>query len=521
MSQNAKKNPEQLGQDTTGQKTELKLVGANSEHSSGGPFAKFLTNRSEEDPWKKETKEDFLYERKGPWPQPSPEHPMGQAPAVVHVPKIENMQFFKCIGIRYLWQTIAYTPTSFVQGLLKPGLEPVSDEEFVDILSGTIFAKLIKNEFDKKDLEIFGQFMSDDKKYCLVDMEAVKGIETFPDQYLSASKTLLIDHGDFKYEVAAISVYKSRDVFVPNDGDAWKLAKYYALQGAALVTTLLEHPLVHFPYDAINAVTKTAIPKDHILFRLIFPHTFLTLPLENAVLEGANSIISDKTYLPYTLYPGPGPQLKKMLVKGYMGIRGNDSYPKFTYPKQPRKPLSRYDVYLNEYFDEIYKFVDNILKDLDRNDHYVGVWAKYLTQFIPGFPDEKEISQGDNLVRAVAIYIWTVTVNHSVDHYNYGFLNLRKVPMRLRVAPPKKGMKLPPLRQLNNWIDFGKYNLANIMFYKSLTVAPLMEANYEFDEKGAKYLQEFRNNLIELDKKFTREGMNFMPLSKIGVSVQF
>ena len=28
-------------------------------------------------------KEDYLYQRKGPWPQPSPEHPLGEAPAVV------------------------------------------------------------------------------------------------------------------------------------------------------------------------------------------------------------------------------------------------------------------------------------------------------------------------------------------------------------------------------------------------------------------------------------------------------
>lgn len=517
MGQNAKKKYQQDHQSSDSKKSRLKIV----ENSVQSMFAKFRTNRIEDDPWQKETQDDFLYKRKGPWPQPSPDHPMGQAPAVIHVPGIENLQFLKNIGLRYLWQTIRYTPQSFVEGLIKPGLEPVSDQEFVEILSGTIFAKLIKNKFDQKDLDIFGPFMQEGKKYCLVDMEAVKGVQTFPGQYVSASKTLLIDHGDFNYEAAAISIYKSREVFVPSDSDAWELAKYFALQGAALVTTLLEHPLVHFPYDAINAVSKTALPKDHILFRLIYPHTFLTLPLENAVLEGSNSIISDRTYLPYTLYPGPGPQLKQMLVKGYMGIRGNDAYPKYQYPKKPREPLSHYDVYLNAYYDEIYKFVDNILKDLDRKDYYAKFWAKYLCQYVPGFPNETEISEGDNLVRAVAVYIWTVTVNHSVDHYNYGMLNLRKVPMRLRVPPPTKGMKLPPLDELNNWIDFGKYNLANIMFYKALTVAPLMEANYQFDQKDMQHLANFRQNLIELDKKFTAEGINFMPLSQIGVSIQF
>jgi len=446
---------------------------------------------------------------------------MGQAPAVVHVPTSENVAFFKKIGLRYLGQAIAYTPVAFLKGLIKPGVEPVTDSEFISILSETIIAKLIKDTLDKKDLEVFQPYMKKNSRYCIVDMEAVKGIETFPGQYVSASKTLLLDKGNFQYEAVAISVYASREVFTPENGDAWKLAKYYALQGAALVTTLLEHPLVHFPYDAINAITKTAIPKEHILFRLLYPHTYLTLPLENAVLEGKNSIISDRTWLPYTLYPGPGPQLKELLVKGYMGIKNNDSYPPYSYPRGPRKALSTYDEYLSGYFDEVYKFVEEILKDLDRNDYYVKIWARYISQQVNGFPDQSEITKDDNLVRAVSVYIWTVSVNHSVDHYNYGTLNLRKVPMRLRQPPPSKKTKLWNLRKVNNWIDYGKYYMANKMFYQSLTVAPLMQSEYNFNEREEKALLSFRRCLTELDEKFTKENKNYMPLSKIGVSIQF
>ena len=31
--------------------------------------------------------EDFLYDRRGPWPQPSPNHPFGEAPGVLHIPR--------------------------------------------------------------------------------------------------------------------------------------------------------------------------------------------------------------------------------------------------------------------------------------------------------------------------------------------------------------------------------------------------------------------------------------------------
>lgn len=32
---------------------------------------------------------DFLYGRKGPWPQPCPDHPYDESPAVIHLPLIE------------------------------------------------------------------------------------------------------------------------------------------------------------------------------------------------------------------------------------------------------------------------------------------------------------------------------------------------------------------------------------------------------------------------------------------------
>ena len=35
-------------------------------------------------------KPQYLYDRKGPWPQPNPAHPFGEAPAVIHIPKKEK-----------------------------------------------------------------------------------------------------------------------------------------------------------------------------------------------------------------------------------------------------------------------------------------------------------------------------------------------------------------------------------------------------------------------------------------------
>jgi hypothetical protein len=49
---------------------------------------------------------------------------------------------------------------------------------------------------------------------------------------------------------------------------------------------LLDHVKVHFPNDTIDAITKSVLPKWHVVHQLLMPHFWLTLPVNNAVLEG-------------------------------------------------------------------------------------------------------------------------------------------------------------------------------------------------------------------------------------------
>ena len=81
-----------------------------------------------------------------------------------------------------------------------------------------------------------------------------------------------------------MAIYLNDTVFDSRDGEAWELAKHFMMEGASNVVTLMTHPLLHFPYDSINAITKTALPKNHILHKLLIQHCRFTLPLENAVL---------------------------------------------------------------------------------------------------------------------------------------------------------------------------------------------------------------------------------------------
>jgi len=200
---------------------------------------------------------DFLYERKGPWPQPCPEHPFGESAGVIHVPFSEMIDWWLHVGSRYML-TLLYTPVAYIRGLLKPGVAEVNNDEFVEMLTNSMLSKFVKNVFDSKDREIFGDILNSDHIW-ICDFEPVVVVKTFKGIYASATKTLLRKNGQ-KFSVIEIYVDETKSRFTPGNGDGWELAKYFALQGGALCSTLVVHPLLHFPMDAVNAITKTALP---------------------------------------------------------------------------------------------------------------------------------------------------------------------------------------------------------------------------------------------------------------------
>ena len=57
-----------------------------------------------------ELPDQFLYSREGPWPQPSPSHPLICADEVLNIPPIETLLFNETIGARYLQSQLAYPP---------------------------------------------------------------------------------------------------------------------------------------------------------------------------------------------------------------------------------------------------------------------------------------------------------------------------------------------------------------------------------------------------------------------------
>ena len=384
-------------------------------------------------------------------------------------------------------------------------------------------ARFITPKIDEHDRAVFKEVMEAGKEYYVVDLEPVRVVKTFKGIYISPTKTLLYKTEFEKFEIICTYIEKTNALIRPSDGDAWELAKYFVLQGGALCATMVVHPLQHFPLDSINAITKTALPKEHTLFKLMYAHMRFTLPLENAVLNFKMSLLhDDKWWKTYAPFPGPYQGIRDLLVEGYTGIKNNDSYPPFQYPRRPPKIYSGYGLFLDAYYEDIYQFVSEVVDTIPKNDHDVKCWADYIAYWIPGFPNGEQIFKENTLAEVVSYYIWDVTVGHTIDHHNYGEMDVRKVPLRIRQSPPQIGDKLLPLRKLQSPIDLMKYKLAMKLFFAPSVITKFIDVDYKFKESELNLkVVEFKKNLRVTDQKLKDQGLTYMRLDDIARTIQF
>jgi hypothetical protein len=466
------------------------------------------------------TPKDFYKNRKGPWPQPSPVHPWGESPAVLKLPLSETVDWWLFIGSRYAITLLA-TPYYFFKGLFNPGLKEVSDDRFEWFLNETMLSKFLTDKLDIDDKRIFQNELKTTRNYYIIDLDAVKVVNTFKGIHCSASKTLLYKENEI-FKVLAIYIDKTKVILKKEDEDAWELAKYYVLQGGALCSTLVTHPNQHFPVDSINAIVKTSLPKNHTLYKLLKPHLRFTLALENAVLNYKSSLLNEKWWMVYAPYPGGGKGLRDLLVEGYKGIKGNASYPPFSFPMKEPNVETKYGIYLRTYYRVVHDFVGTIVSEIPNEDIWTKRWAEYVNKHVPDFPNGNDIFKENNLHKAITSYLFIVTVGHSVDHYNYGGLNKREIPLRIRQEPPKKNIKLMNRSKLCSGTDLMKYYMADSLFFSPTTVTSLIKTKYKFNStKNINAVKKFKKDLIKAEKELIKNKIYYMPLDKIAASIQF
>lgn len=463
------------------------------------------------------TVDDFYHKNDGPWPQPAPANPVGQMAEVIHLSEDEKKAWKSKVGYMYIWRVLTRWPWGLWYAFTHNRYKEYDDKQFNRELCEGLYSKFLTS-LDEGDLELFKDHIPDldeEADYVKADFSCMEPIAPHCFEGMSAAPTMTLVRKDdsqvdgLKYQVVAIYLYEveeleedkykiiKKTVFQPNDGDPWHLAKYFVLQGAVHRVNLTEHALLHFPYDPINAITKTILPTSHLLFQLLIPHLYLSLGVNKAVLENPGSLINRDKHKFYSPFCAEGKFIRKLLPDGYIG-RGEkkeNSYPVYSIQDFPKFPDSQYGTYLKAYYQVFEAFVPKVLDQIDDSDkkswELIALWIDCIEEWMPGFPtSERVVVDGkpvcrECLYQIVTLVMWDLSVAHATDHIAIHNKQPHGNPFRLRVKPPKKN-KIDAnwhIKLVNRW-DLLTFWFTDLLFYLPNNVTLLQEVIYPFKLEG-------------------------------------
>ncbi|MEM7468247.1 MAG: hypothetical protein AAF387_15360, partial [Pseudomonadota bacterium] len=426
--------------------------------------------------------DDFEYGNEGPWPQPAPDHPMGQLAQVLHLPERERDDWKRNVSRKYLWLFLTRWPLALWRAWKNKHYTEITDERFDNYLTNEMYSRYL-SPLDNVDEETFAEYLdaADEAPPLKCDFICMESIKPTYDGMFTAATVVLLrkKNGGSSYKAVAINYPDSDNnlVIARDDGESWRLSKYFVLQGASHRINLITHAALHFPFDPINAITKSAMPKDHLLFRLLIPHFRLALPVNHSVLEGDKSLISRTTWTIWAPFCAPGLVIRNLFPYGYVGDDARrNAYPEYKFPLSSDENRSQYFEFLNAYRATVKSFIQEFadlafkvwFEQTGNTDwNYVSYWADNCAQWVPGFPNGEEIADKDTFIEAITTIIWDLAISHSTDHDSIHQIPNDELVFRLRLPPPtSKSHPHFELKQLCNWIDLFKANLTDILFYK-------------------------------------------------------
>jgi hypothetical protein len=460
-----------------------------------------------------------------PWPQPSPHRPGRLSPAVLHVPPPEIQHFLATVVARYIRTLKHEWPKAAAFAAQHASVVHSTDAEFIDIFVDSALGQLISPTLDPKDEDTFAPFMTErDVPYFKIDLHHVERIRPLSqDLYAAPTVTLLKKVGE---RFALVAIRCGNAVFSAKDGDAWTLAKLFVLQGAAMQIVLCWHGRIHFPHDAIAAVTKTILPRAHIVRQLLEPHFYMQLPLNFAVLYVNKSVLHNPQNEIYTPFVHDKETIFDFLTAAYEGVSGNSAFPAYRFTLFPPESCTEYGTFLRGLYDVIFEYVGAALDIMRKSDDaseqvsQLKTWADHIAGHIPGFPTSAELMQGETLQRTLTVIITNVSVHHSTDHYSYSQIPIERVPLRLRVPPPMPGFKFTGRERFVGHRDVFRHRMARDMYFMPTTLKRLVDVHEEQrDTPLAKSAETFT---YALRQKYWEMGITkFIPLEEIATSIQY
>ena len=453
---------------------------------------------------------------KYPWPSPSPRLPDQLPPRVMNVPKSEVKEFLDKVVSRYK-KTIAYKwPKAAAYAFLHRDLEYVSDSEFEEFMNFSSLSQLLTNQFDQADYLAFSDYDIHPSTWRKADFTNVKVIEAIPNCYCTPSIVLFQKDAEGVYRLKAIDL--EGEIFTKEDA-SWPLVKTFALQGAAIHISTFQHSLVHFPMDAVNAISKSVLPSEHIISKLLMPHFYMQLPLDFAVNFVNKSVLHNEQKNIFTPFVHTRDSIFKFLGIAYSGKEEKKCFPAYQFQMQAPDWDSEYGEITREMSKVIYQFVSKVVEKIEDKDKHIIRWANNIAEHLRGFPNGAEIFENDNLARTLTKIILNVSWIHSTDHCSYSALSLTKIPLRLRVPAPKKNQTIDLNRKALFFEDIFRQYMFNEMYNKLSVLKPLIEVEYNFGESD---LEQERTIFIQNIRAIYTQtnAAHYIPIHEIATSIQ-
>lgn len=462
---------------------------------------------------------------RAPYPQPNPHAPDRLAPTVLHLPK-EELREFVAVTLGRLRRTLR---TEWMAALRfahqTREIPPILDEELTRYLVGTLFCKSMTTELDERDQRNLAECGPTHGVVYKLDNSPASLIRTVEGTYSTGTICYFgrRAEGQDLQPIGIVLLDTEADEPVllrPVDGDAWELAKHFALLSAENNGLVGTHALVHFPMNAINALTKAILPPKHKITKLLMPHLYNQLCLDYSVMFIRQSPLHNNQDEFFTGFTWTLESAIEVTQFCYAGEEGNPVYPGYTFSYEPHKFHTDYSDFIGGYRTIIEDFVREVMRGVEV-DEQVARWANECARHVSGFPDADEMRQGDVLVKTIAAVICNNSVLHSTDHYTFGQIPIEKKSLRIRVPPPSS-RDIAPLdrKAFMTAEDRFRMYLTHEMHITPSNETHLGNVDYGFDEPelialNKRFLEQL--HAYDADPGVTRHA----PLEEIACSIQY
>jgi len=479
-----------------------------------------------------------------PWPQPSPHAPSELPPSVLHVPEAEVTEFLKQVVARYVSTLKSDWIDALVFAHRRGKLREMSDARFAEVFLTSPMGKSLTPVLEADDQEFLSLFALENQiqgSVWKVDFSLVEGIELLPQMSLEPTVAYFLREGhSSRMKPLAIRVRQAG--FLPTSsrsdqgeqGDkyqlirsraAWVTAKQMTLQAAAVTLIASAHPVVHFPMDAINAITKTVLAVGHPLREMLLPHCYMQLPLNFAVLYIDRSVAHNHQREIYSAFPTTRRGFFELMKRGYSGYQGRPTFPHYQFKLGSPSIPTPYGDFLNQYYQPILNFARTVCSGLDSRDAEVRRWWESLYRVLPGVPSPPLADEPldlEQVAQIAATFVHNCAVVHSADHHCYAKLPIDQVPLRMRVGADDMissgGFVLPKEKIRKS--DLFRHRMAWKMYFRPTTIRALPDVDYAFsDPLHRDAARKFHADLRQLDRSL--DGEKYIHLSQIASSIQY